>query len=156
LRVLLYYLLELELHEIFFSADIEHLDFKFVEPMLGLLKLNQRLIVSPRERSIFFSEQFGLHGEHIRLFIFKLHSDTLLSQHLFQPPILSFQFQIFLLEHIVFISVDNRRILDVHGLAGVLEGVETLFVVEFCGTDAGDHVGVGVTPEAVLEDAGEF
>ena len=54
------------------------------------------------------------------------------------------------------VSVDYGFVFDVHGLAGVLDGVKTLLVVGLAGADAGDHVGVGGAAQTVLQDAGQL
>ena len=71
-------------------------------------------------------------------------------EHSSQSSILSFQFDIFLLDHIIFVAIDNWSILDVHGFACVFQGVQTFLVVEFCWRNAGDHVGIGIASEGVL------
>lgn len=54
------------------------------------------------------------------------------------------------------ISVDDWLVLYVHSLASILEGIETFLVVTFGRTDAGDHVGIGVSSKAVLQNAGQL
>ena len=55
-----------------------------------------------------------------------------------------------LLEHGLLVPVDDGGVLDVHGLAGVLERVQTLLKVRLGRTHARYHVGVRVTPQTVL------
>ena len=54
------------------------------------------------------------------------------------------------------VDVFDRLVFDVHGFAGILEGVERFFEVGFGGADAGNHVGIGVASETFLQDPGKF
>ena len=55
-----------------------------------------------------------------------------------------------LLQHGLLVPVDDGGVFDVHGLAGVLERVQTLLKVRLGRTHARYHVGVRVTSQTVL------
>lgn len=52
------------------------------------------------------------------------------------------------------IPVDHRRVLDIHGLGGILKSIEGLLIVGFSWTDASNHVSIGITPQTILQYPG--
>jgi len=161
LRVVGLELLHQRYQDILFALQVVGLNLQLVPPLLLLLQLQVQHLV------------FALQDAHLQSYLLgllallgpvpleqPLEVEAFALEQLLESGVFEGELFDALVEMVdvsgVRVAVDYWFVLDVHGLAGVLDGVETLLIVGLAGTDAGNHVGVGVAAEAVLQDAGEF
>lgn len=93
-------------------------------------------------------------GHGNRLKVFQAHA--LFAEHGSEPPIFFLKVEDALPELCFFVPIDDGGVFDVHGFAGVFERVQTFFVIAFGRRNTGDHVGIGVATQTVLQNSSEL
>ena len=93
-------------------------------------------------------------GQGNGLKVFQTHA--LFAEHGSESPIFFLKVEDALPQLCFLVPIDDGGVFDVHGFAGVLERVQAFLIVAFGRRNAGNHVGIGVATQTVLQDASEL